>query len=72
MPDGFAIDGYPDGLPLHETVELYADNQEQWMEDFVRAWDKMTLNGVDESKLTKGPNDFWLHMNNQEVYATEA
>ena len=44
------------GQPMWKTVEAYADNQEMWMEDFVKVWDKMSRNGYNVGELIQGPN----------------
>ena len=44
----------PEGEPLHEVIEEYADNQDLWFKDFLSALDKMSMNGNDPSKLTEG------------------
>ena len=51
-------DGY--GKELWETVEMYADNQEKWIKDFVKVWDKMDKNGCEN--LEDGPMWKWNHL----------
>ena len=41
---------------------MYADNQELWIKDFVKAWDKMSQNGYSKQKLVQGPTGFWRHL----------
>jgi len=53
-------DGY--GQKLYEDVEMYADNQEQWISDFVDVWIKMSQNGYGNQELVQGPEDFWTHL----------
>ena len=50
------------GQKMWETVEMYADNQELWIKDFVKAWDKMSQNGYSKQKLVQGPTGFWRHL----------
>ena len=44
----------PEGEPLHQVIEEYADNQDRWVRDFLSALDKMSMNGNDPSELTEG------------------
>ena len=44
----------PEGEPLHQIIEEYADNQDLWSRDFLSALDKMSMNGNDPSQLTEG------------------
>ena len=54
-------DGY--GKPIWKAVELYADNQPKWINDFVTVWEKMSMNGYKASDLEQGPRKWWKHMN---------
>jgi len=49
----------PEGEPLHQIVEEYADNQDLWIKDFLAALDKMSMNGNDPSTLTEGPTGWF-------------
>ena len=49
------------GQESWKTVEMYADDNEQWIEDFVDVWDKMSTKGYSEQDLVQGPNQFWTH-----------
>ena len=44
---------------MYKSVEEYAENQELWIDDFLRAWSKMQSNGY--SNLRDGPTGFWSH-----------
>ena len=56
------------GMKLHQTVELYARNQNRWLVDFVNAWEKMSQNG--NSGLIQGPKNFWTHLTKTQIFAT--
>ena len=56
------------GMKLHQTVELYARNQNRWLVDFVNAWEKMSQNG--NSGLIQGPKNFWTHLTKKQIFAT--
>ena len=45
--------------PMYKTVELYANDQDQWMGDFTGAWEIMSSNGYANAELIQGPNEFW-------------
>ena len=45
--------------PMYQTVELYANDQDQWLGDFTGAWEIMSSNGYADAELTQGPNEFW-------------
>ena len=45
--------------PIYQTVELYADDQDQWMGDFTGAWEIMGNNGYADAELIQGPEEFW-------------
>ena len=47
------------GQQMFETVEMYAESNEKWVEDFAKAWDKMSQNK--NSGLVSGPSNFWSH-----------
>ena len=49
------------GQESWKTVEMYADNNEQWIEDFVDSWDKMSTKGYSGQDLVQGPSQFWTH-----------
>ena len=44
----------PEGEPLYQIIEEYADNQDLWYQDFLTALDKMSMNGNDPTQLTEG------------------
>ena len=47
----------PEGsMPLNEIFELFAKDQNAWLEEFVPAFEKMISNGYDD--LVQGPNQF--------------
>ena len=48
------------GKELSGAVELYADDQEKWIKDFVKVWGKM--NQLNTSGLKRGPSNFWSHL----------
>ena len=52
-----------DGNPIWKAVEEYAEDQPQWMRDFVQAWDKFSRNGYKEGDLVQGPSNIWKHFN---------
>ena len=45
----------PEGEPLYQIVEDYADHQDSWFRDFITAFDKMSRNGYSDGELTRGP-----------------
>ena len=45
--------------PMYKTVELYANDQDQWLGDFTGAWEIMSNNGYANDELIQGPNEFW-------------
>ena len=47
------------GQQMYKTVEMYAESNELWVEDFAKAWDKMSQNK--NSGLVAGPSNFWSH-----------
>ena len=47
------------GLELYKAVDLYADDGDLWMHDFIDAYTKMYENGW--SDLEVGPSNFWSH-----------
>ena len=47
------------GLELHKAVDLYADDGDTWIKDFVDAYTKMYENGW--SNLEVGSSNFWTH-----------
>ena len=40
------------GLVMHEIVELFANNQQLWINEFIEAFEKMQENGYESGKLT--------------------
>ena len=58
---GCPLQDHPDenGEPIHKAVELYANDGDVWIKDFVLAYDKMQQNG--NWGLELGPNIFWRH-----------
>ena len=42
---------------MYKTVQMYADDQSQWLSDFSDAWEIMSSNGC--SDLHDGPKNFW-------------
>ena len=42
----------PEGEPLYQIVDEFADDQKAWMEDFVPSIEKMLENGYDSEALT--------------------
>ena len=59
MPDG-TRDKDGRSNKMWQTVEMYADNQEKWIKDFVKVWDKMDKNGCEN--LEDGPMWKWNHL----------
>ena len=49
------------GTEMWKTVEMYANDQELWIKDFVDVWSKMNVNGYNLSDLSQGPTGFWTH-----------
>ena len=47
------------GLQLWKRVEFYAENQEEWLIDFAKSFEKMLANGYKKKQLTTGPRKFW-------------
>ena len=47
----------PEGEALHEIVEDFADHQDNWIRDFMRAFDKMSKNG--NTNLQDGPTSWF-------------
>jgi len=47
----------PEGEPLHQIVEDYADHQDTWIQDFITAFDKMSKNG--NTDLVDGPTSWF-------------
>jgi len=45
-----------DGLKMHEVVELYAHDQDQWVKDFHEVYEKVIQNGYDVTTLTDSPD----------------
>lgn len=45
-----------DNMKMHEVVELYAANQDLWVEEFNRVFEKVMLNGYDSSMMAEGPD----------------
>jgi len=43
-------------LKMHEVVELYADNQDQWVKEFNEVFQKVMHNGYEWSKLDDAPD----------------
>ena len=46
-------------LTLSQRVVKYAENQQLWINDLVKSFDKMLQNGYASKDLKKGPNNFW-------------
>ena len=46
-------------MKLYKRVERYAEHQNEWLEDFFEAFDKMQQNVDEPWKLVTGPNSFW-------------
>ena len=44
---------------MYKSVEEYAENQELWIDDFLRAWSKTQSNGY--SNLRDSPTGCWSH-----------
>mmetsp|Transcript_66134 Transcript_66134/g.120545 ORF Transcript_66134/g.120545 Transcript_66134/m.120545 type:complete len:1244 (+) Transcript_66134:117-3848(+) len=42
-------------MSLYQLIELYADDQQAWIRDFIVAWDKMNENGYQPGELVDGP-----------------
>ena len=47
----------PEGEPLHQIVEDYADHQDTWIQDFITAFDMMSRNG--NTDLVDGPTSWF-------------
>ena len=51
-----------DGKQMYETVRMYADSNQKWINDFTKAWEKMARNGYNnDGGLRQGPTGFWKH-----------
>ena len=47
---------------MYETVRMYADSNQKWINDFTKAWEKMARNGYNnDGGLRQGPTGFWKH-----------
>ena len=44
--------------PVSDIVQDYADNQDQWVSEFMAAFEKMTRNGYTEGELTDAPSSW--------------
>ena len=44
------------GLKMHEIVQLFANDEQAWIDEFVPAFEKMQENGYKEKTLTESPN----------------
>ena len=56
------------GKPLHERVETYATNQNAWMKDFIKAFAKMSKNGVKSNLVhRKRYKHFWTQLRKQPI-----
>ena len=60
-PAGCKNQSYPTetGQPLYMLVEHFATNQEDWIDTFFNAFDKLQLTGSKPNELTQGPIEFW-------------
>ena len=47
----------PEGEPLYQIMEDFADHQTHWIRDYLVAYDKMSRNGNDD--LTDGPTQWF-------------
>ena len=47
------------GQSLYQLVEHFADNQEDWIDTFFQAFDKLQTTGSNLNELTQGPTEFW-------------
>lgn len=47
----------PEGEPLHQIVEDFADHQDTWIQDFITAFDMMSRNG--NTDLVDGPTSWF-------------
>ena len=47
------------GQPLYQLVEHFAANQEDWIDTFFQAFDKLQTTGSYLNELTQGPTEFW-------------
>ena len=58
---GCPLQDYKDehGIPMHEAVELYGQDGDLWINDFIRAFGKMQQNG--NYGLQVGPSLNWAH-----------
>jgi len=55
------IQNPPGSTPMHQILEDYADHQENWIRDFVPAFEKMLANGYMSTELHDGP-DQWTNV----------
>lgn len=61
-PDQKMKDG--EGLEMHETVKMYANDLPKWHEDFLKVFMKMQANGYSAEDLTENDlTSFWKHKN---------
>ena len=47
------------GMMLYKRVERYAEHQNEWLDDFFEAFEKMQQRVDKPWKLVSGPNSFW-------------
>ena len=47
------------GVPMHQIVENYADNQKEWLDDFFKTFAKMQQSVDNSDDLEQGPSSFW-------------
>ena len=43
---------------VSEIIQDYADNQDQWVAEFIAAFEKMTRNGYNDGDLTDAPSSW--------------
>ena len=44
---------------MHQIVENYADNQQEWLDDFFKTFAKMQQSVDNSDDLEQGPSSFW-------------
>mmetsp|Transcript_137776 Transcript_137776/g.237824 ORF Transcript_137776/g.237824 Transcript_137776/m.237824 type:complete len:1615 (+) Transcript_137776:91-4935(+) len=53
---GCKLQDYPAGdLKMHEVVDLYAENQQLWANEYMPVWEKTTMNGYEMGDMTDLP-----------------
>ena len=58
-PECGVEDYAPEGEPLYQIVDDFADHQNKWFEEFVPTLEKMTENGYQSEELTDAPSNWF-------------